>query len=142
MKSTKIMTAIAGACLALLTVAPSFAFKTVEAKIPFSFVAGDTTFPAGDYTMEWVDPTTENTLLIHSKEGKSHGMVEVEYGSELVEPSEHTRLSFAKIAGERYLRKIETTGQREVAEVSLPSSFPQREAKDTEWEFVNFSSIE
>jgi hypothetical protein len=135
-KTFPIAALFVAACMALLSVAPSFAFTSVEAKVPFSFVAGKTTYPAGTYTMKWMDDDDPKALEIRSQDGKKHGVVSAETGVELASPAERAQLTFARVNGIHYLHKIESTGEKEVTEVSLPKAAKGK--TEPEWIHVAF----
>lgn len=123
-------TLILAACLLFLLATPSFAFEEVTAKIPFTFLVGNTSHPAGEYTFEWQDTDTKNTIDFRSKDGKYRGLAVAEL-IEAPEAAKATLLSFQKVGDQRYLRKIEAEGESEVAEVVLPKALTDDETAGT-----------
>ncbi|MCB1054831.1 MAG: hypothetical protein KDD11_04885 [Acidobacteria bacterium] len=122
----------------IILAAPAFAFDTVQAKIPFSFVVNGHAMPAGQYEAHWVDPQDHSVIELSAKNGKDSVFVEAEGRSADREADQnHDQFVFAKVDGQRYLRRIDSRG----AEGSILFSFPDNvirwhRSHEPEWEFV------
>ena len=98
--------------LVTLAVVPVFAngFEhRMRANVPFDFIVGDTTLPAGIYTIAM--PTLSGTLLIKNVDSGESAIVmsTVVAGSR---PSDETRFVFTRYAGQHFLDQVWVVGQR------------------------------
>ena len=76
----------------------------VVTKVPFEFVAGGSTFPAGTYSVSRVHSQETSGLLIRGRHSGAFLLPIVFVGT----PAEHAKLSF-KYVGEKYfLSKVQT----------------------------------
>ncbi len=76
----------------------------VRVKIPFGFVAGGTTFPAGTYTVGRVAPETSQLLSIRSYDNSAM-VLPIVYDAAA---TEHARLDFEHVGDSYFLRGVET----------------------------------
>lgn len=78
----------------------------VVANIPYEFVAGSKTFPAGTYTITRVSPDKTLVLQIRNKETSQDSVFLLPVSSEAAVDQPH--LSFEHVGGTYYLGRIAT----------------------------------
>ncbi len=80
----------------------------IQADIPFDFMVGDKTFPAGTYT--FADPNiTPGVLLIRSRDGHESMLVATRDVENLTRPDE-TKLVFSRYGDLYFLAQVWTVG--------------------------------
>lgn len=79
----------------------------VVVNVPFEFVAGGKTLPAGTYSVGRLAPAIHPTLLIDSKDSGASALVLLPSVPDGV-PSGHTALSFERVGDQVFLSKVET----------------------------------
>ena len=101
---TRLLTLVCSGVLATFA-ASAYAYDPlVEGKVPFAFVAGNTTLPAGSYEIGLADPTT-NILEIRSQNGSKTWLLP--YVTRLsARPDEKSVLVFDVQGGNRYLSEL------------------------------------
>lgn len=114
---TLMMTA---ALLGLVSTA-SFAFEGthVKADIPFAFVAGEKTLPAGSYVFTIDNPNEPTVLGIERADGTAEDFVMTEGSSSREKPVEESRLVFDRYGTEHYLAEVWATGLDEGRKVPM-----------------------
>jgi hypothetical protein len=78
--------------------------------IPFSFIVGEKTLPAGEYTVEPNRKDSDNVWLVQSKEGHASAL----FSTKTVrasETQEEARLVFHRYGGQYFLSQIWTQGE-------------------------------
>ena len=78
--------------------------------IPFSFIVGQKTLPAGEYTLEPNRKDSDNVWLVQSKEGHASAL----FSTNTVrasETQEEARLVFHRYGGQYFLSQIWTQGE-------------------------------
>lgn len=78
--------------------------------IPFSFIVGQKTLPAGEYTVEPNRKDSDNVWLVQSKEGHASAL----FSTNTVrasETQEEARLVFHRYGGQYFLSQIWTQGE-------------------------------
>ena len=88
-----------------------------KVQVPFSFVAGDQNFPAGEYLISTVQP--QRTLLIAGT-GSSLSSIQTVSPVYSVRPSENSRLVFTRYGNRYFLKEVWTEGSDEAR--TLPRS--------------------
>jgi len=88
-----------------LTTARAQVTDTVVADIPFEFEIGDTTLPAGEYTIRRVTPTNPSVMVISSKEPHRNVLFVVNSAQMNKEPH-NTELIFDRVDDQYFLSKI------------------------------------
>lgn len=83
--------------------------EEVKAHVPFSFVAGKETLPAGDYNFILDYENAQMVLGIRSKDGKSHDVMLAESQGEPRTATE-SKLVFEQIGDMHYLSQVQVTG--------------------------------
>jgi hypothetical protein len=78
----------------------------VVVKVPFEFVAGGKTLPAGKYSVGRLSPGIHPTLFIDSKGSGASALVLPSVPDGV--PSGHTALSFERAGNQVFLSKVET----------------------------------
>src|ERR1700680_3347790 len=78
----------------------------VVVKVPFEFVAGGKTLPAGTYSVGRLSPGIHPTLFINSKGSGASALVLPSVPDGV--PSVHTALSFERVGDQVSLSKVET----------------------------------
>ncbi len=95
----------------------------IQADIPFDFMVGDKTFPAGTYT--FADPNiTPGVLLIRSLDRRESLLVATR-GVENLTPSDETKLVFTRYGDLYFLAQVWTAG--DVSGRELPKSSTESE---------------
>jgi len=79
----------------------------VVVTIPFGFVAGRATLPAGHYTISRVNPGVNRELVIHSYGNGGAFVLPVAFDEVI---TDQTTLSFEHLGGRYFLSKIKTPG--------------------------------
>ena len=79
----------------------------VVVKVPFEFVAGGATLPAGDYRIDRVNPGVNRELAIRSY-GKGGAFLLPVTFDEVA--ADQPTLSFEQVGGKHFLSKIKTLG--------------------------------
>jgi len=111
----------------LLAVAPALGRNSsshkIQADIPFEFIVGNTTLPAGTYT--FTKPTsTPGVLLIRSLDGHESLVVMTRDVQEGLTPPDETKLVFNRYGDQYFLAQVWTIGTvsgREFLESSTES---------------------
>ena len=93
--------------------------RRIEANIPFGFIAGTETFPAGEYTFSRPNENSPHVLLIRSADNHAALFLIVEGAYTMKTPKE-TELVFNKIGDEYFLSKIWIVGEDTGREVPEP----------------------
>lgn len=95
--------------LGLLVAASAAQAQTnVKADIPFDFVVGEHSLPAGEYTLVAQSPENQ-AVYIRSDNGKA-AMVTLTQGCSSASPSDKTKLVFHRVGGQYFLSQIWTQG--------------------------------
>ena len=96
--------------LSVLTVAGSAYAQSVahRANIPFDFIVGSTSLPAGEYTIESIN-STDKLLLIRGADGNGKAMI-LSHSVSSRRPAEKSELIFSQYGGEYFLARIWTAG--------------------------------
>jgi hypothetical protein len=97
----------------LLMATAAHAQQKLTATVPFNFVAGDHTYPAGDYTIG-----SDGVVLKITNAEKTEVMVS--QACESTKPSANTKLVFDSMGGSYFLRQIWVAGYSQGRE--LPRS--------------------
>jgi hypothetical protein len=85
--------------------AQALAEGTIEADVPFAFIVGERTFPAGKYTLKRADETNPGVLEIRNDNGRRGSFFEVETAQAKENPRE-TKLVFDKFGDQYFLSEI------------------------------------
>src|SRR5258706_7466395 len=85
--------------------AQALAEVTIEADVPFAFIVGEQTFPAGKYTLKRADDTTRGVLEIRNDKGRGTIFFDVETAQAKENPRQ-TNLVFDKIGDQYFLSEI------------------------------------
>lgn len=107
--------------------APTFALEAdrVTAKIPFSFVAGDKTYPAGEYQFLANDPVNPRLVTIESENGSRTGLALAESSGNTAIPVASSEVTFDQFGNRYFLSKIFISGND--AALQIPKSEIQLE---------------
>jgi hypothetical protein len=101
--------------LGLGTTAHAQDLDRVVVTVPFAFVAGGATLPAGDYSINRANPGTNRELAIIGYNKGSAFLLPLEFAQG---SSDEPTLSFTQIGGRYYLSKVKTLNG--VYTMSLP----------------------
>ena len=85
--------------------AQALAEGTIEADVPFAFIVGEKTFPAGKYTLKRADDTNPGVLEIRNDKGRGTIFFDVETAQAKENPRQ-TNLVFDKIGDQYFLSEI------------------------------------
>jgi len=116
--------------LSLLLVAGSAIAQTIHVRgdIPFNFVVGSKTYPAGTYEIGSIDSTNSKTLLLKTRDGSASAMINSN-AAESLTPANKTKLVFNRYGNQYFLSQIWVNG--ETRGHQLPKSNREKEvAKD------------
>ncbi len=118
--------------MVMLAVVPALGFgrldHKIQADIPFDFMVGDETLPAGTYT--FAHPTTmPDVLLIRSLDGHESVVVITRGVQESRTPPDETKLVFTRYGDVYFLAQVWTVGKIEGREF-LKSSTESEVAKN------------
>ena len=89
--------------------AQALAEGTIEADVPFAFIVGEKTFPAGKYTLKRADDTNPGVLEISNDKGRGTIFFDVETAQAKKDPRQ-TKLVFEKIGDQYFLSEIWASG--------------------------------
>ncbi len=81
----------------------------VKAHIPFEFILGGETFPAGDYVFLVEDPSAPNVLVVQRK-GAADVRVSLTAAEADVRPLDKSQIVFDKLDGKYYLSEVWAAG--------------------------------
>lgn len=99
---------------------------TYKANIPFSFIVGEKSFAAGDYSISFGLQGDRNKFIIRSKDGKRSAIVAYTVPKENGETSEDGKLVFY-VSNEHYFLSEVNTRQ---TSVELPNSQMKKQEKE------------
>jgi hypothetical protein len=85
--------------------------ETIEAAIPYAFVVGNKTLPAGKYTIKVSDDTNLNLFVVRSTDGRTAAFFETQDVQANQTPRQ-TELVFNKIGDTYFLSQIWLTGSK------------------------------
>lgn len=98
----------------------------LRASIPFEFIVGDKSMPAGEYTISRINPSSDLAVLqFRSKDGRSTVMVRM--NNVIARASDSSRLIFNSYGSERYLSQAWTDG--DANGLQAPRSKAERAAR-------------
>jgi hypothetical protein len=120
MKTLRMLLTIALLASAVSTYVQAETQPLLKASIPFSFIVGDQSFPAGDYTISTVQVQARDVILLQSSDGKNVSFAPT-HPSYLVGPSAQTKLIFQHYGSEYFLSQIWTHGISNGRELVLPN---------------------
>jgi hypothetical protein len=111
----------------LLAVGSAFAQiasdQTLGANIPFSFILGKTTLPAGHYTIQSVGNSGKAVLIRGSY--RQSGIFLLAIDTESTQPSAQSSLTFNKYGNQYFLSRIQVEGS--TRGLQLPKSRAEKE---------------
>jgi hypothetical protein len=85
--------------------------ETIDATIPFTFVVGNQTLPAGKYTIKVSDDSNLNLLVVRSTDGRAAAFFETQ-DVQANETPRQTELVFNKIGDSYFLSQIWLAGSQ------------------------------
>lgn len=100
--------ALVGFAVLLMATAGYAQTTKVAATIPFNFIAGDRSYPAGDYLFS---NNNGNVLLIASTENIANNKMILSQACETLSPSDKTILVFRQMGGNYFLQQIWVAGR-------------------------------
>lgn len=102
----------------------------MKAHIPFSFIIGNQTLPAGDYTVRYVNQDSGKTaLLFKSTDGRNARIVNM-MTTQKSGPQENASLVFNQHGDSYFLSEVWTGGDQ--YGLTLPKSRAERQLKENE----------
>ena len=87
--------------------------------IPFSFIVGQKTLPAGEYTVEPNRKDSDNVWLVQSREGHASALFTTS-PVRASDAQEETKLVFHNYGGQYFLSQIWTAGGNTGRELQMP----------------------
>src|SRR5258707_12795910 len=106
--------------LMLIAVAVSAQSERIRViNIPFSFIVGQKTLPAGEYTLEPNRKDSDNVWLVQSKEGHASALFTTNT-VRASETQEESRLIFHRYGGQYFLSQIWTPGGNTGRQLLMP----------------------
>ena len=82
----------------------------VKANVPFDFMVGKSTLPAGEYSIQSISTGSSSVLAIRG--GKTNQMLAAANHAETLNPSKNSRLVFHKYGDQYFLSQIWLQGER------------------------------
>lgn len=120
MKKQGLTLIIASSLFLLLSSVSAFAQEDrVKANIPFDFIVGQTTLPAGEYTISRGLPNEHDLLLIRNEDNRHAAFILANDTTTQVTPRE-SDLVFNKIGGEYFLAQLWMDGDNTGREIPEP----------------------
>ena len=104
MKKLYLIVLLTLTCLFGLNEARAQDLSTVAVNVPFEFVAGGITLPAGAYRVSRVDGVAGLALVIHSYDDSTFLLPTIFDGA----PTEDTKVKFEHVGDKNFLSKVET----------------------------------
>jgi hypothetical protein len=101
--------------------------ETIEADIPYAFVVGDKTLPAGKYMLKVSDDTNLNLFVVRRSDGRTAAFFETQDVQANQTPRQ-TELVFNKIGDTYFLSQIWLAGSKLGAELEKSKAEQQLEA--------------
>jgi hypothetical protein len=101
--------------------------ETIEANIPYAFVIGDRTLPAGKYTIKVSDDMNLNLLVVRSADGRTAAFFQTQ-DAQANETPRQTELVFNKIGDSYFLSQIWLAGSNQGAELEKSKAEQKLEA--------------
>ncbi|HEX8071285.1 MAG TPA: hypothetical protein VF546_15120 [Pyrinomonadaceae bacterium] len=105
---------LCGFILAMTVAAQAQAGYRINVHVPFDFVVGKKTLPAGDYTVKQIG--SGNSLLVQSADGRTAQIIGTNQTTAARE-SETARLDFRRYGDKYFLATVWTPGRSEGREV-------------------------
>ncbi len=93
--------------------------RTKVTNIPFSFIVGEKTLPAGEYTVEPNRRDYGNIWLVQSRDGRTSALF-ITMSVQASETQEKTKLVFHKYGDQYFLSQIWTSGNNTGRERLMP----------------------
>jgi hypothetical protein len=100
---------------------------TIDADIPYAFVVGDKTLPAGKYTIRVSDDTNLNLMVVRSTDGRAAAFFQTQ-DTQADQARRRTELVFNKIGDTYFLSQIWLDGSKQGAELEKSKAEQQLEA--------------
>lgn len=101
--------------------------------IPFDFIVGEKSFPAGEYNVKFgISPSAKDNLLLRSTDGKQSAIISQTIGKINPEIPEEENFVFYVFKGHYYLAEI-NTAQRSV---EIISSHLKKMPKNRKYQFA------
>jgi hypothetical protein len=112
--------------LSLLLVAGSAIAQSIHVRgdIPFNFVVGSKTYPAGTYEIGTIDVRNSRTLLLKARDGNASAMINSN-AAESLTPANKTKLVFNRYGNQYFLSRVWVNG--ETLGHQLPKSSREKE---------------
>ena len=105
--------------LMLTAVTVSAQSKRIRVIMPFSFIVGQKTLPAGEYNLEPNREGSDYVWLLQNRDGHATVLFATDL-TRTSEPQEETRLVFHKYGGQYFLSQIWTQGETAGRELPMP----------------------
>jgi hypothetical protein len=133
MKKQAMKVLVISGLFALLMIAPTYAQsdERVIADIPFAFVAGDKTLPAGEYEIKQGNTNSPDVLLIRSEDNRNAVFVMTEETQARRTPDK-SELVFNEVGNTYFLSKIWVAGDemgRELPKTRAERALEQGESQ-------------
>jgi len=105
--------------LMLTAVTVSAQSESIRVITSFSFIVGQKTLPAGEYTVEPNRKDSDNVWLVQSRDGHASALFTTNT-VRASETQEEARLVFHRYGGQYFLSQIWTTGEATGRELLMP----------------------
>jgi len=114
----------------------------IEANVPFAFVVGKTTLPAGKYEIKGIDDNTPGVLELRSANGRKPIVFETDAArTRDDEPATKTELVFDKIGDNYFLSQVWAEGNDSGSQVVKSKMEKRLEADGTRTERHSIAAI-
>jgi hypothetical protein len=106
---TMLVSVIALAFMTALLSSAQSRGQRLRAQVPFDFVVGDKTLPAGAYDVSTITSTTNEGILVRSTDGH-HKAIRLAHAVQANAPKERAMLTFRRYGSSYFLAQIWTPG--------------------------------
>jgi hypothetical protein len=108
--SKKIVSTLAGLIVLLAAVSLHARSNQMHVTVPFGFVAGGKTLPAGNYIVELNTDTGTRGIIVLRRDGQQPILLAVAIGKEYFAVPEHSQLVFHRYGTSFFLAEVRTEG--------------------------------
>jgi hypothetical protein len=108
--SKKIVSTLAGLIVLLAAVSLHARSNQMQVTIPFGFVAGGKTLPAGNYIVELNTDSGTRGVIVLRRDGQQPILLVVAIGKEYFAVPEHSQLVFHRYGTSFFLSEVRTEG--------------------------------
>ena len=114
----------------------------IQASVPFAFVVGNTTLPAGKYEIKGIDDNTPGVLELRSSNGRRAVIFETEAArTPNDDPASKTELVFDKVGDKYFLSQVWAEGNGSGSQLAKSKTEKRLEGDGTQTERHSIDAI-